>query len=110
MSSDDLIIDQGVDGRIEWPVTDEDKLPVDLSDWTVQMQVRNIRNVVVHEWSTEDGNVETGLGVISVFWSSAESAAWDWDEGYYNLEVTDPEGRVARIKEGFISVSREITR
>jgi len=106
----DLIIQQGTDAALQWPITDENGLPIDLTDWTFAAQVRNIRDNIVHEWSEADGNVVVEDGAVYLQWTATESAAWTWVEGVYDLEATLPNGIVVRLDQGFISLAKEVTK
>ena len=111
-----LVIQQGSDCEIRVPdVVDADGVPITVwVGYEVHAQVRERvdSTAVLHEWSSENpGATVTFEGsdvVLAV--SSATSTAWTWTSGRYDIELTNPDGEVARIAEGHITVSREVTR
>lgn len=107
-----LIIDQGTTWAMMWPIVDTDGNPIDVTGWTVQAQIRPsvTSNEVYHEWTTEAGNATTEQGAVVLSVSAPESTGWNWRSAVYDVELTDPQGRVARIAEGNVTVSAEVTR
>ncbi len=107
-----LVIQQGTSWAISWPITDESGEPLDLSGFTVRAQVRASKEAgdVLHEFSTEAGNAAAEQSSVTLSLSPAVSSAWSWRNGVYDVELTDPSGRVARIAEGSVVVSPEVTR
>jgi hypothetical protein len=89
--------------------------PVLATGWTARAQVRNpIPNAaVLHEWSTELGNlvVDGALGTVTMSIAPSDSSPWAWRTAYYDLEITSPDGGTTyRVVQGKIRVSPEVTR
>ena len=107
-----LVIQQGTSWAISWPITDEHGEPLDLSGFTVACQIRPSQESgeVLHEFTTEAGTATTSQSYVTLSVPPAVSSQWKWRGGVYDVELTDPSGRVARIAEGSVVVSPEITR
>lgn len=107
-----LIVLQGTTWGIAWPITDTAGQPVDVTGWAVLAQVRHRpdSDTVLHEWSTELGTAVADEGGVTLTVAAAESSGWQWQFGVYDVELTDPGGRVARIAQGVIRVDPEVTR
>lgn len=111
MARYDLLVNQGATWAWAWPITVQGD-PVDLTGWSARAQVRPSKsdNTVLHEWSTEDGTASIANSRVTLYLTPAESSAWTWYTGVYDIELQDPDGHVYRISEGSIVVSREVTR
>lgn len=96
---------------IRW--TDDDGAPINLTSATAKMQVRQATNVstVLFEASTANGKLAIAgdAGQITLTITAAESAAFTWSFGKYDLEVTTAGGLVYRLLRGTISISAEVT-
>jgi len=108
---DDVVIEKGAEWGRAWPVTSGGR-PLDLSGWTVRAQVRERIDAgdVLHEWSTAAGNASTADSRVTLTATAATSRAWPWLAGVFDVLLIDPTGRVARIVEGTVRVSRGVTR
>ena len=110
----DLSIKQGTDLTIVVPnVRDaNDVLITNWSGYSVRAQVRERTEspTVLHEWSTAGGTASFSGSDIVLTVAAATSAAWSWTQGRYDVELTNPAAKVARVAEGHITVSREVTR
>lgn len=87
---------------------------VNLTGYTAKMQVRKSASSdeVLLEMSTVNGKIQLtpATGAVTLVFSAATTAAFDWRRGKYDLELTSADGIVTRLIEGEITVSREITR
>jgi hypothetical protein len=108
------VIEQGTTWRCRWPVINPTTgAALNISAWSARAQVRKWAGAdeVLHEWSTTAGNLTVGAdGYLTITVTPAESTAWTWSEGRYDIELTDPTGEVVRIAAGPVMVSPEITR
>lgn len=111
MRRDDLTIEQGTTWAYSWPIT-VDGASVDLADWSARAQIRTsvMSPAVLYEWSTAKGNATFSDSKVTLSLTPQETSAWTWIDAVYDIEVTDPLGRVARIAGGRVVVSREVTR
>lgn len=107
-----LVIMQGATWSMSWPVHDENGDPLDLSGWGARAQIRPTAgsDEVYHEFTVDAGNVTIDGNYVQLSTRAAESSAWSWNTGVYALELLAPDGRVARIAEGDVVLSREVTR
>jgi hypothetical protein len=109
-----ITIKQGTDSGLRWLVNDgATGLPWDFTGWTVRSQIRAYpgADAVRHEWSTALGNAAAGAdGSVTLTWTAAETSAWDFTEGVYDLELITTDHKVIRLDSGRLTVSREVTR
>lgn len=108
-----LLIQQGTSWGWQWHILDPNTGDdMDLTGWTVKGQVRESidSSTVLYEWNTTDGNAIVSLGKVEIIVDPDVSSAWVWNRGRYDLELTNPAGKVARISQGSVKVSREVTR
>ena len=83
--------DTWVDPTIQWQDTDGD--PIDLSSYTARLTVKDELdgdNTYV-ELTSGAGEIVlngAGTGYITFLVSAATTAAWTWEEGEYDLELT----------------------
>lgn len=106
-----LVIPQGTTWERRWRITDPDTgVPRDLSAWSARGQVRadHADSVVLVDLSS---NLDCGAdGYVTVTITPAQSSAWTWRDAVYDIELVDPAGKVARISQGAVRVSPEVTR
>lgn len=112
LRSDDLIIPQGVSFELQWPIENLDGSHIDLTDWRVRAQVRKstVSSDVLHQWSDVLGNATVTNSRVSLIVQPADSSAWTWSRGVYDVEIFHTDGRVIRITQGTIRVNREVTK
>lgn len=107
-----LVIHQGTTWQKRWRITDPGTgTPRDLSEWTARGQIRADHSdaETLHEWT--DGDITCDAdGYVTVTVGPAVSSAWAWRDAVYDVELVDPAGLVARIAQGAVRVSAEVTR
>ena len=104
-----LVIRQGMTFIRRWRVTDPiDGTPRDLTEWSARGQIRTYVSDVdpLFEFDLECG----ADGFVTVTVTPEQSTPWVWRDGVYDIELVDPTGRVARIAQGAVRVSPEVTR
>jgi hypothetical protein len=90
--------------------------PTDLTGYTARMQIRITRGstVTVHELTTENGGITLNAadGGINLLISDTDTAAFDFDNAVYDLELinTAGNGDVTRVAEGIVKLHKEVTR
>jgi hypothetical protein len=107
-----LVIHQGTTWAKRWRITDPASgVPRDLTEWSARGQIRADHSAVtvLYEWATDALTCDAD-GYVTATISSTESTAWGWRDGVYDVELIDPIGRVARIAQGAVRVSPEVTR
>ena len=91
-------------------------IPKPLTGYKARMQIRTDEDsvTILHEMTTENGGIaiDEPNGKISLFISDSASAAFDWDEAVYGLELIDDAdtGDVRRLVYGEIEAFNEVTR
>jgi hypothetical protein len=108
----DLPINQGETCSFTFPVFDGAGDPLTVDGWTAKAQIRRYPTsvIVFYEWSAANQNIVVSGSSITLQLSAADSAAWTWNNGCYDLDLTDPDSNVTRIAEGAVRVSSEVTR
>lgn len=92
-----------------------DPAPVDLTDYTLRMQVRPSAGstTLYYEATSVNGKlpkVTPEAGIFALYIAASESAAWTWKRGVYDIEAEQAgTGVVVRLLEGCITVSPEVT-
>lgn len=115
MRQDDLVVVQGEDWTVEWPVLDVNNAPLTVtSGYTLKAQVRSQprSGTVLHEWTGPSEVAVLAGTTVTLKIPAAISTGWDpgWG-GRYDVELTETAtGRVARIAEGAIELDPETTR
>lgn len=110
----DLLIEQGATLRKTFTWRGSDMVPVDLTDYTARMQIRKRKadTDVIHESTTENGGITLGGvdGTVLLMINDADTAAFGFVRGVYDIELIDSDGIVTRLVEGNVELSKEVTR
>lgn len=121
-----FVIEQGATLDFEIAYTDSDGTPVDLTDYTGRMQIKNVQGgaTTYITLSSSLANDGTGLnfsgsnsvnpptsGTIGIFISANSSSALSFGEAYYDLEIVSGSTYpvVTRVLEGKVKLSKEVT-
>lgn len=108
-----LTIYQGSTFRHTFALTADD-LPLDLTNWTARMQVRESVDdaTVILELTTENGGITLGgaLGTLELYVSPDDTADLAITKGVYDIELIDTNDDVGRVIEGKVTVKKEVTR
>jgi hypothetical protein len=88
--------------------------PVDLTGYTARMQIRQSlqSDTVLLELTTENGGIviDTGASTITLNIDATDTAAIDWQQGVYEVEMTSSGGKVDSLAGGAVKVLQEVTR
>ena len=108
-------IDQGADWFFNVTYDQPQGTPVNITDYTAEMQVRSYPNdtTVVLDLTTENGGITiTGAeGLVELHATAEQTRAIDEGSYYYDLEITAPiTGVITRLVQGQAVVSAEVTR
>ena len=109
-----LTIEQGAtyDPVLTWG--DENGAPIDLTCYIARMQIRASVEAVttIHEATTANGQLVMGgaAGTVTFNIPAVDTAAMDFEEAVYDLEVESAGGHVTRLVEGSVYLSPEVTR
>lgn len=100
----DLYIPQGTTWSQSWQITHYDLTG---TTWTGRSQVRRHADseIVLHDFTV---SVDEAIVTLSVL--PDISSTWTWKTGVYDVEIVAEDGRVLRLVQGGIYVSREVTR
>lgn len=108
-----LIIDQGAHFERQLTVSNPDGSLFDLDGFHARMHIRTEIDAeeVMCELTTENGRIviEPESAIIRLMIESEVTEAFD-DEGVYDLELIDPDGKVYRLLKGKVKVELEVTR
>jgi hypothetical protein len=89
-------------------------VPVNLTGCTARAQFRSdiTSSVVLCELTTANSRITLGgtAGTITLSLSDTVTAAFDWTEGVYDLEIVYANSTVKRLLQGTVTVSPEVTR
>lgn len=106
-----LRIDQGATLVFAVDVTNAG-VPANITGFTAKMQIRpEPGSPTLYDELTSPSagiTVNPGTSQVVVEIDEADTADYDWDEGYYDLLLTGG-GRVYRLMEGRVYVSRSVT-
>lgn len=114
-----LTWEQGATATLGFTWQDETENPIDLSDWSARMQVRQKVDspTVLAEFTTDDGIVINGpAGEVTVSAPGEQTADWNWPGtgsargAVYDLVLSDPSGVDIRLLEGKIKLNLGVTR
>jgi hypothetical protein len=88
--------------------------PKDLSGWTARMHIREEvdSTTTIHEMTSVGGDISisTNDAKITMTISATDTAAFDFDQAVYDLELLDGSSNVTRLIEGKIELIKEVTR
>lgn len=85
---------------------------VDLTGYTARMLIRDrIGGTLLHTLNTTLGNItiDNATKFITLTITAAETEAFTWKKGVYDLEMVSPAGIVTSILEGEVFVAKEVT-
>ena len=102
-----FIIEQGTTFSKIIDVLDANNVPVDISGHTANAQFRTHYNTNTATTFTSTTNAN---GEITISLTANQTANVVANRYVYDIELTDPGGNVARIAEGIVTVSPEVTR
>lgn len=108
-----LIIDQGAHFERLMTITNPDDTAYDLTDYTARMHIRTEvdATAIMCELTTENGRIQLGgeAGTVRLIIPADVTEDFD-DEGVYDLELVDSDGKVYRLLKGKVKVELEVTR
>ena len=110
----DLLIEQGATFQKKLIWQDADGNPIDITNYTGRMQVRESKDatVILVELTTVNGRITIGgaNGEIDLEIDATTTAALTFSSAVYDLELEDTGGIVTRLVEGKVKLSFEVTR
>ena len=108
----DFIITQGTDSGIVWPIYNKKtKLPANIVGWTGVAQIRSLNtDNLIFEFSTVKNNMILEAGKITLVWTATQTLNWKWNQAKFGVELTTPEGKIARVDQGIVTLSKEVAK
>ena len=94
------------------PVWKIDNLPVDITGYTADMQVRYATDTaIIVELSTGNGRavISGALGKVTLTLTASQTAALDANNYIYDLNLTAPDSTVTKILTGAFVVAESVT-
>lgn len=119
-----FVIEQGSTLNLELQYRDSDGNPIDLTDYSGQMQIRpTVASSTIYitlssslqtdgtglNFSGSNGTTPPTSGSIGIYISAASSSALNFDQAVYDLEISSG-SFVSRILEGQVKLSLNVTR
>lgn len=109
-----LVIDQGADWYLQITWNDSNGDPIDITDYTAEMQMRSLPNSTTAQMtlSTTNGGItiDGATGVIELH-ATATQTNVSAGYYYYDLELTAPlTDAKTRLIQGQINLNAEVTR
>jgi hypothetical protein len=109
------VIEKGATFELTVTYKDATGAAVDLSTWSVRMQVRETPSSGTTILTSEGGSptivlTKNSSGVISATVSAANTAALTPATAFYDIEAQSAAGVVRRVLQGRIIISPEVTR
>jgi hypothetical protein len=119
-----FVIEQGATLNLELQYKDSSGNPIDLTDYSGQMQIRpSVSSNTVYitlssslqadgtgiNFSGSNGTTPPTSGSIGIYISAASSSALNFDQAVYDLEISSG-SFVTRILEGQVKLSLNVTR
>lgn len=86
--------------------------PTDLTGMTARMTIRDrIGGSALATLTTENDGIDIDVSgnTIALLIEAADTAAYDWKKGVYDLEMVSPDGTVTLLMYGDIVVEKEVT-
>lgn len=87
--------------------------PKNLAGWTARLHIRDELDdttTLVSLTSPSGIVIDTATAEIQISITATETAALDFDEAVYDLELEDGSGNVTRLIEGLVTLKKEVTR
>lgn len=110
----DITIEQGSTFKLGLRLVDTASVPIDLTDYTARMQVRRevYSETVLLELTTENGRIAIlpSNGSVLLEVEAEATAELSFNAAVYDLETISGSGEVARILQGTVTLSKEVTR
>lgn len=103
----DLIVDQGATYILYIPVFDDNGDPAYVEGWAATGQIRADYNSTTVRHTLALTPIENSI-VLTI--PAADSTAWTWQLGRYDVELVAPSTTVTRLIEGWVVVRPNVTR
>jgi hypothetical protein len=88
------------------------KAPMNLAGYTARMDIRASvdATATIATLTTANAKIILGTGVVELLLPATETAGFTFQQAVYDLELVDGSGKVTRLLDGIITLSKEVTR
>lgn len=105
-----IVIPKGKAYSQEFDLTDPNTGdPLIVSGWTANGAIKEYYGSTETLYDWDSNNTELVDGKITITVGHEESKLWDWEVGYYEIEVIDSGGSPMEVSRGPVYARREIT-
>ena len=109
----DIVCDQGATFRLSMIWKDSTLTPIDLTNYTADMQVRTefVEPGIMWEMKSSGAGITLGgvLGTIALFIDASDTAGLIPGEWHYDLLLTAPSGDKTRLIQGSFTITPAVT-
>jgi len=120
-----FVIEQGATFTLEVAWEDQTCVPIDLTGYSARMQIRPaVESETVYisllsdlqpdgtglNLSGSNGMTPLESGSIGIYISAYSSSVLNFEQARYDLELVSGGGEVTRLLEGFVQLSKNVTR
>jgi hypothetical protein len=103
-----IVIDQGTTFQTSINVTDENELPIDLTNYTAAAQMRkHYTSSTSYAFAV---SISPSLGIVTLSMTANTTNSISPGRYMYDCELTDVNGAVSRLIEGIVTVTPGVTR
>lgn len=103
-----IVIDQGSTFQTAINVTDDDEVPVNLTNYSANAQMRkHYTSLTAYTFET---TISPDLGIVSLYMDANTTNSIAPGRYMYDCELTDPNGAITRLVEGIVTITPGVTR
>lgn len=108
------IVDQGADWYVNFQYLDSNNDPIDLTDYTAELQLRSLPTTLIPALTLTTGDgitIDPLTATLEVHATADQTRSISAGFYYYDLEITAPvSGIITRLVQGKIELNPEVTR
>lgn len=95
--------------EFEFQITDTDDNPIDITGWSAESEIRKEDDISSDILATATMELDVLNGKIKASFTDVETTAFTFQEGFYDIKVTDHSGKVQRYYKDIVSVYNTVT-
>ena len=107
----DIVIEEGATFDITFTYLDKDGVAIDVTGYSAKMDIKeSVGGTVIDDLTSVGSEITVGTtgGTFQIVITAVNTAAYDFDWGVYDLEITTS-GVTVRLVEGRVEFRREVT-
>ena len=107
----DIVIEEGATFDITFTYLDKDGVAIDVTGYSAKMDIKeSVGGTLIDALTSVTSEIAVGTtdGIFQILLVPATTAAYDFDWGVYDLEITTG-GVTVRLVEGRVEFRREVT-